>query len=217
MTARVAIIGAGGHARVIADILRGMESEDPGSLELAGFVAPCSEDWPGLPLLGEDSDLPELVRSGAISHFVLGVGCVEGGNTLRRRLVRRGEDAGARAFSAIHPSSIIASDVEIAPGAVVMALVAVNCGARIGAHAILNTGSRIDHDCKVAELAHIAPGAVLSGSVSVGENTLIGVGACVRQGVRIGENVTVGAGSVVVNDVADGAIVRGCPARDYQS
>jgi UDP-perosamine 4-acetyltransferase len=59
----------------------------------------------------------------------------------------------------------------------------------------------------------VAPGAVLSGGVEVGEETLLGAGSTVRQGIRIGRQVIVGAGAVVVRPLADGVTAIGVPAR----
>jgi acetyltransferase EpsM len=212
VTARVAILGAGGHARVVADILLCMQ--DAGAaLAVAGFIAPEGEAWMGIPVLGADSDLAALAADGVISHFILGVGSVRGGQAVRPRLAETAIAAGAAPLAAIHPSAVIGRGAVVQPGAAVMALAAINPGARVGAHAIINTGARIDHDTEVGDFAHIAPGATVSGDARIGRNALIGVGASVRQGARVGEGATVGAGAAVTRDIPDGAVAMGVPAR----
>ncbi|MFC4724456.1 acetyltransferase [Glycocaulis abyssi] len=212
MTAQVAILGAGGHARVVADILMSMAGKGA-DLTIAGFIAPEGDAWLDIPLLGDDAALAGLVSSGAVSHFIVGVGSTCGGQPLRRRLASIAADAGALPISAIHPAAVIGREVVILPGTAVMALAAVNAGSRIGRHVIVNTGACIDHDAVVGDFAHLAPRSVLSGNVRVGNNALVGVGACVRQGISIGSDATLGAGAVAVSDIADGVTAKGIPAR----
>ena len=71
----------------------------------------------------------------------------------------------------------------------------------------------MDHDCRIEDAVHIAPGCHLCGGVSVGQGSLLGAGTTVTPGVRIGRNVIVGAGSTVIRDIADAARVSGVPAR----
>ena len=47
----------------------------------------------------------------------------------------------------------------------------------------------------------------------IGDNVVLAVGAIVIGYVYFGDNVFVGAGFVVSNDVSDGAVVVGNPAR----
>jgi sugar O-acyltransferase (sialic acid O-acetyltransferase NeuD family) len=82
---------------------------------------------------------------------------------------------------------------------------------------IFNTAVIIEHDCVLGEYVHIAPGSILCGNVRVGDYTLIGAGTVVNPNLRIGKNVIIGSGSVVTQDVADGMIVAGAPARVIRS
>jgi len=94
-----------------------------------------------------------------------------------------------------------------------MAGAVVQAGCRIGENVIVNTRASIDHDCDIEAHAHVAPGAVLSGCVHVGERAHIGAGATVIQGLTIGAGAIVGAGAVVVDGIPDGVTVVGVPAR----
>lgn len=82
----------------------------------------------------------------------------------------------------------------------------------IGEHVIVNTGATIDHDCIVADYAHLAPGVHLAGSVHVGEGAFLGIGSVVSPGVKIGRWSTLGAGAVAIHDLADGVVAAGVPA-----
>ena len=96
----------------------------------------------------------------------------------------------------IHPSAIVAQDVEIGCGTVIMANAVVQPAVKIGRHCILNTNCSVDHDCIIHDFAHIAPGAVLCGGVTVGEGALVGAGVVCVPGAVIPPWSLVKAGSV---------------------
>ncbi len=205
---RVVVIGAGGHGRVVADIL--LRMADAGSpVGPVAFV----DDNPalaggtvlGLPVLGRVEDLAR------IDHDAVIVGI--GHNQTRLALARRLEAAGERFAIARHPAAVIAPDVEVVPGTVICAGVVVNPGSTIGAHVILNTGCTVDHDNHIGDAVHIAPGVHLGGDVTIGEGTLVGIGATVMSQRSVGAWAVVAAGALVSKDVPSGVTVAGTPAR----
>jgi UDP-perosamine 4-acetyltransferase len=206
----VIIIGAGGHARVLADILRAQ-----GALSrLRGFIdpaIPAGDTPPGWeqPVLGNDDVLPDH----AGCNFIVGIGTVKGGSKLRAKLFNTAVAAGLHPVTLIHPTATIATNVGLGAGTAVMAGVIVNTDAQIGQNCILNTGCVVEHDVVLYDHVHIAPGAKISGGCQIGAHTLIGIGAILIQMQKIGESATVGAGSVVISDVASADTVVGAPAR----
>ena len=203
-------VGAGGHAKVVLDIFRAM-----GGFEVVGLTDAATDSRGrcvfGVPVLGGDEMLPTLRSQGVVGAFV-GVGGV-GDNAPRARLYQHLVDLEFSLPNALHPRAVVAADVVLEDGGVIMAGVVVNPGTRLGHNVILNTGAVVDHDCLIGDHAHLAPGAILSGGVSVGTLAHIGVGAQVIQGVTIGARAVVGAGAAVVRDVPPGAVVAGVPAR----
>ena len=203
-------IGAGGHSRVVIDILR-----MAGEFELIGLLDIDRELWgkmvDGVPVIGDDARLPELRRQG-VAHAFNGVGSTKDTGA-RRRTYEMVVGLSFELARAVHPSAAIAASARLGDGVIVMAKAAINTGARIGANVIVNTGAIVEHDCVVGDHSHIATGACLGGGVSVGEGSHIGIGASVRQGIAIGRNSVVGAGAAVVEDVPDGVVVTGVPAR----
>jgi len=203
-------LGAGGHARVVMEILRAA-----GCYELAGLLDPKVEllgtEAAGVRVLGDDRSLPEIFASG-LSHVFIGVGST-GDLEPRRRLYAKARSLGFDVVSAIHKNANVSTTTEIGRGATIMAGVIINIGAVIGENVIVNSGAIVEHDCRIADHVHIATGARLASTVEVGEGTHIGVGACVRECIRIGRNSVVGAGAVVVDDVPDDVTVVGVPAR----
>lgn len=207
---RVVGFGAGGHAKVVIEILRSMQE-----YEIVGLLEPRQESWGtkvlGVEVLGDDSMMGELKARG-IDHAFIGVGTV-GDAQPRRQLYEKVSGLGFRIVPAIHAAAIVSSSAKIGDGPTIMAGAIVNADAVIGNNVIVNTGAIVEHDCVIGDHAHIATGARLAGGVQVGPGAHIGAGAVVRQEIRIGEGAIVGAGAVVVRDVPDGTTVIGVPAR----
>lgn len=203
-------IGAGGHAKVVAEIV-----QLAGIYEVIGLIDSdpklVNTKVGGLTVLGGEDLLPSL-RADGVSAIFIGVGSV-GDASRRRTLFETLQSQGFAIVSAVHPKAIVSPQAALGTGAIVMGGAIINPGTTIGDNVIINTGAIVDHDCVVGSHVHIAPGATLSGTVTVGEGAHIGVGATVRQGISIGERAVVGAGAVVVRDVPPGVVVTGVPAR----
>lgn len=208
---RVVVYGAGGHGKVVMDILE----RDP-EVEIAGWL----DDGPGRkgqvvfdhPVLGGMECVAELMEK-RIDHVVVAIG----DNETRDRIARGLAEAGFGFATAIHPSARLGRGVRLGSGSVLMANVVVNADTVIGDHAVVNTGATVDHECRLGRATHIAPGAHLAGGVTVGDLTLVGIGASVVPGIRIGRRAVVGAGAAVIADVPDGAVVCGVPARPMKA
>jgi len=199
----ILIIGSGGHALVVADIISVMEDMKP-----LGFISgetTVGREKRNLPVLGDDNDVPSIPHD----SIVLAIG----DNGIRKKVHDFHTANGESLISAIHPSAIIAKGVTIEPGCMICAGVVINSGSRIGGNTILNTGCTVDHDCVIGPHAFIAPGVNLAGNVTIREGALVGIGACAIQGITIGEWATVGAGGAVIKDVAPETTVVGVPAR----
>src|SRR5690606_26709096 len=200
------LLGAGGHAWVVAEAARG-----------AGLgVAAAYDDDPAAASPADDGALAGSLEAflagpaGPAAPWVLAIGDI----ARRRRLPDRLAASGAAPTAAVvHPRATVSPSATLGAGAFVSAGAVINARAQIGPHTIINTGAIIEHDCRIEAGAHIAPGAVLGGQVAVGEDTLVGLGARVRPGTVIAARAVVGAGAVVVADVPAGVTVTGVPAR----
>jgi UDP-perosamine 4-acetyltransferase len=197
----VIILGAGGHAKVIAEALRKSDREIIGLLTPD---TPADTEACGSVVLGDESVL-EGYSSNAI-ELANGIGAIPG-NEARWKQAARMREMGYRFAQVIHPSAVIADDVLIEDGVQIMAGVVIQPGVVIGRDSIINTGVLLDHDCVIGEDCHIAPGVVSSGGVRVGNNTHLGTGAVIIQGISIGQGSVVAAGSIVYRDVPDGTTV----------
>jgi sugar O-acyltransferase (sialic acid O-acetyltransferase NeuD family) len=207
---QVIILGGGGHAKVTLEAMR-----LAGRCKAFGILDANAQlhgqKICDVPVLGDDSKLPEVLGQG-VRHFLVCLGST-GNSDLRRKLYDWAIHLGLMASRIIHPSAVVSSAAELGDGAVVLAGAIINCGARLGANVIVNTGAIVEHDCQIGAHCHIATGACLAGGTHVGSGSHIGIGACVRQNIQIGRDVIVGAGAVVVKDVPDNVVVMGVPAR----
>ncbi len=210
MGPKLVIVGAGGHARVLAEIVQLL-----GKLRLAGFTDPDpalkGSTILEVPILGTDEMLPELFSQG-IEKVIIGVGSIKS-NGHRSQLFQKVLQIGLDPVILIHPTAVISPSAAVGRGTVVMARAVVNSSTRIGENVIVNSGAIIEHDCVIGDHSHIASGACLSGGVRVGPKSFIGAGASVIQNIRIGRACLIGAGAAVIRDIPDQMVAVGVPAR----
>jgi len=205
---RIAIIGAGGHAKVVYDSLR-LSLRKRGGGAVVGFLDDDSRLWGstvmGLPVLGPIDRIADF----AVDAVIIGIGA----NRTRNRLYEWAKAAGYPFVNAIHPTAVISEDAALGEGVAIFGTVVVNPGSVVGNNVILNTGCTVDHDCSIADHVHIAPGGHLAGGVSVGEGTFVGTGASIIPYRKIGRWSIIGAGGVVLEDIGDQVTAVGVPAK----
>jgi len=203
-------LGAGGHAKVVIEILQADRQ-----YEVIGLLDPNRDihgkSVLGIPVLGDDGHLP-ILKARGVEHFFVGLGSTSDLKP-RRRLYEFALSQGMKPVSAIHPRAVISPSATLGLGATVMSVATINAAAQLGENVIVNTGAIVEHDCIVGNHVHIATGARLASTVHVGDTTHIGIGAVIRQLITIGSGVLVAAGAVVVDDVPDNVTVAGVPAR----
>jgi sugar O-acyltransferase (sialic acid O-acetyltransferase NeuD family) len=205
------VIGAGGHAKVVLDILRSVTPPVECAL-LDSDTSRWGTDMMGVPILGGDDLVSELAQQG-VRRFTV---AMAGNIRLRARIFDRVRELGLEPYDVIHPAAVRSAWATLGSGIQMFAGSIVNPGALIGVNVILNTGIIVEHDCRLGDHVHIAVGARLCGGVQIGSQAFIGAGSVVREGITVGEGALVGAGSVVIRDVAPGAVVAGCPARPLE-
>ena len=202
---QVVILGSGGHAKVVIEILR-----ERADVEIVGCLAPEPGDRLvcGVPVVGEDLALPRLRDAGVAHSFV-----ALGDNQLRSWMISYVISHGLKLINAISAHAVVSPSVNLGAGVAVMAGAIINSEATLGDGVIVNTGATIDHDCVLGPMSHVAPGSNLAGCVRIGEGAFLGTGCRVIPGVRVGDWSIVGAGATVLTDIPDHVVCVGVPAR----
>jgi sugar O-acyltransferase (sialic acid O-acetyltransferase NeuD family) len=205
------ILGAGGHGRVVLDILMSM-----GRFDVVGFVDSNPDlkgrRIDGLEVLGSLHDVPLIQNERRVDCAIVAIG----DNGVRRHFADRLEQYGIELINAIHPSARLAHNVSLGRNLVIAAGSVVCAHCQIGDSVILNTGCIVDHESLIGTATHICPGARLAGRVAVESGAFVGIGATIIQNLRIGYEAVVGAGAVVIRDVAPMSTVVGVPAREIK-
>ena len=203
----VLILGAGGHGRIVLDILRAAAAHNPVAF-LDANTALAGKTVGGLPVLGPVNLLPKLKgekTKGAIVAI--------GDNRTRRSYAALVREHGFELVNAIHPAAVVSATAKLGQNLAIAAGAVICTDAKIGDSVIINTNAVVDHECDIGEAVHVAPGALLAGRVRVGAGAMIGLGAKVIQCLTVWEHATVGAGAVVLQDVPPHATAVGVPAR----
>ena len=204
----IIVVGSGGHAKVVIEILR----------ECGQQVAYCISNGKdkkkclGVPVLVGDVWLTSLRAQGYHRAFV-----AIGSNRIRLQIANDIRALNYEVVNAISPKALISPSARFGVGVAVMAGAIVNAEAEISDFSIVNTGASVDHDCRIGQGAHIAPQCALAGMVTIDEGAFMGIASCAIPEVRIGKWSTIGAGAVVTKDIPDGVVAVGVPARQVRS
>lgn len=208
------IVGAGGHGRELADVVRAV-NEGEARFELLGFLDDGAPDPERLERLGLDhlgllralESMPEDVC------YLLGLGSGD----LRRRIDGWASSVGRRPATLVHPRATLGSDVQLEPGVVICAHASVTTNVRLGRHTHVNVAATVAHDCRVGSYVTLSPGSRLSGNVTLDDGVMLGTGAVVLPGVRIGADTVIGAGAAAIRDLPGAVTAVGVPARVLES
>ncbi len=206
------IIGAGGHGRVVLDIL--LQAKEH---EVVGFIdsnsALTGRRVDGKTVFGDLEALPHWQEKLSVDAAIIAIG----DNGIRRDFAEKCQQIGLILVNAVHPSANIAPSATIGSNVVIAAGALVCAHCHIGDSVILNTGCIVDHESMIGQGTHVCPGARLAGRVIVGSDAFVGIGATVIQNLKIGHHAVVGAGAVVIREVKPMATVVGVPAREVKN
>ncbi|RDI47723.1 acetyltransferase [Falsibacillus pallidus] len=199
------LIGAGGHSKVVKDILIA------GGHRVLGFLDDNRSEtsFCGLPVLGKIKDLPTLIDSEDSLSFIITIG----DNKKRKHMADELNQYPIRFGTAVHPQSFIGDNVHIGEGSVIMPFAVINADTFIGSHCIINSHAVVEHDCIVDSFVHLSPQSTLTGSVKAGEGVHFGASSCIIPGKQVGCWSIIGAGSTVIRDIPAFSTAVGSPAK----
>ncbi|MEG1947698.1 MAG: acetyltransferase [Lachnospiraceae bacterium] len=200
---KLLIVGAGGHGKMAGEI-----AELSGKYQCIQFL----DDHPSVKkkitydVLGKIEEIEKYIKE---YDFFVAIG----NESIREKIQNNIEKEDGNVITLIHPNAVIGHDVAIEAGSIIMPGTVINVGSHIGRGVIVNTASSIDHDNKLADFVHIAVGAHLAGTVTIGTKTWIGAGAVISNNIEICSECMIGAGAVVVKDIKEAGTYVGVPAR----
>ncbi|MFK4785488.1 NeuD/PglB/VioB family sugar acetyltransferase [Fusobacterium sp. MFO224] len=207
----IVIIGAGGHAGMIIEIILKRKQIFNENLRIVGiliedkYLESSGDYFMGFPILGNLSKINDFKRFDY--EYIIGIG----DNNARERIYNKYKELVY--YTAIHPTAVISDNAKIGVGTVVGENSVMKNFSQLGNQCILNTLSLISHHCIVEDHSHIGPNSTLCGRVKVGEKCLIGAGSTLIPDINITKDVVVGAGTVVVNNISESSIVVGNPGK----
>ncbi|HIA55369.1 MAG TPA: transferase [Candidatus Melainabacteria bacterium] len=194
---RIAIVGAGGHAKVVHEA-----AISSGIFEVVCFV---DEGQAGGKLL----ETPINAEISTVENFIVAIG----DNRVRKEIYDRYVAKGLVPVTIVHPRAYIAKTAQVGDGTVILAGVNVSTCATIGDNCIINTAATVEHDCVVESHSHVSVGVQMAGNCRIEEGALVGIGSTIIPGKTVGAWSVVGGGGVVVSDVGRETTVVGVPAR----
>lgn len=195
------IVGASGHGKVIADIAEKVGYTDIVFLDDNPAVKSCGN----YKVVGRCKEASSYKNA----DFIVAIGNTK----IRRKIQAEVTDMGLHIVSLVHPSAVIASNVKMGDGTVVMAGAVINPCTEIGRGCIINTCASVDHDCQIGDYVHVSIGAHVAGTVTIKENTWVGAGATISNNIEIGADCMIGAGAVVIADISEPGTYVGVPAK----
>ena len=201
---RLIIIGASGHGKVVADIAKLNGYTNIAFLDDDSTKKECA----GYPVIGAEKDAYGCNNELKSDFFV-----AIGNSKIRERIQQALEEAGLNVITLIHPSAVVAEDISIGSGTVLMAGTVVNPGTSIDKGCIINTGATVDHDNVINDYVHISVGAHLAGTVELGKHVWVGAGTVISNNIAVISDTVIGAGAVVIDNIKLAGTYIGVPAK----
>lgn len=205
----VLIVGASGHSKVIIDIIHKTKAYN-----IVGFIDSYKKKGDtvyGYKILANFSDIDDIILNYDIFGIIMGIGDNHTRKKCKEKISKI--SSSIKFVPVVHPNAVLANDIIVPDGTVIMAGVVINADAKLGEFCILNTNSSLGHDSIMKDYSSLAPGVTIGGNVKIGYCSAICLKASVINNVTIGKYTVIGAGAVVVSNIGPKSVAYGVPAR----
>ena len=195
------IIGCGGHARSVADVLLDMEPDckitfwdDNAKLNEKIYLHDRKFDVFNYKDLKNSDKIFVAIGDNRIRNKISNERRIESKNIISQHAY-------------VSRSAMMSTGNFIGNGAYVGPQV------KIGNGNIINTHAVVEHESVIGDFCHISVNSTVCGRCKIGSNVFIGAGATVIDKITICNNVIVGANCVVTRDIAEPGVYVGCPVQ----
>ena len=207
MSNKTLIIGAGGHARIVASVAGDTDLDILGVIDKDNNS--IGEKVGDYEIVDTIDNLNSWLKKG-VRKILIAIG----NNQERKELFFNLKTSKIEFPTLIHKTAVINRSCKIGEGSLICPGVIIGAEVNIGISTIINSGSIVEHESEIGDFSSIAPGCNLAGRVKIGKKSFIGIGATISNNLSIGENCVVGAGSVVIKNVSSESTVYGVPAKE---
>ena len=201
MNKPLVMIGGGGHASVLTEILLMQD------FNLIAYVSPnVSSDENLFKIKHHLNDNAIFQYPPDTIKLINGIGSIPKNKDLRYKIFNFYKTHGYTFASVISPKAIISPTSLLKEGVQIMHGSIIQRHTTIGNNTIINTASLIEHDCNIGSHIHIAPGVTICGGTRIDDHAYIGCGSTIIQSINIGKNAIIGAGSTIIKNISENSI-----------
>ena len=213
MKKHVVILGGLGNGSVIAAAIEDACRRGEKEWEVAGYLndrIPVGEEIEGFPVLGPLTEVPRFLDEGY--SFINTIYRIDG-QKKRQELFESLEIPDDNLATFIHPLAYVPPGVRIGPGSVIMPYGMISPGVTLGRGCLVMVGASLGHNTEIADHCHFAAQSCVGAYITIGRGVHIGLNASVRENLTIGDGGTLAMGAVLLEDIGEGQIWGGVPAK----
>lgn len=182
---KIIIIGAGGHGKVVLDILL-KQKQLKKEFDILGFLDDKKDEKiMGYHVIGFLSDIKKYENEKNVL-FILAFG----DNIIREKIAK--ENKKLKYKTVIHPSVVLGEECEVGEGTVLKANSVIGPGTKIGKHCIINSLVSIEQDSLVEDFVHIYPNVSVYGQNKIKKGITLFSNSSTEQGVTVNKNLNYG-------------------------
>ena len=190
MKKKIVIIGTGGHAKSLANVINDIKK-----FQIIGYVGKNKKENPGskLKVICTEKNLISL-RKKKINIAIIGVGQIHS-SKIRRNIFKKLKKYKFKTPVIISKSANVSKNTKIGLGTCIFSNAFINTDVKIGVNCIINTGAIIEHDVEIGNNCHISTGVIINGGVKIGSDVFIGSGSIISNNISIPKNSFIKMGS----------------------